>query len=176
MEQLQKYQVDFGEVNIRGEQEDTVRIMSIHKSKGLEFPIVFAAGMGKRFNMSDASNGLVIHQDLGIGMQAVDPKERTQASSLVRQVIQKQIRAGKVWVRNCVCCMWHSQEQKKVDPYRNGEKDRGLPGSAGERGTGRKRNFLTGCGKAHAATGTGFFRHLPEQRTSFRCRSLRWNI
>ena len=48
--------------------------------------------MGKRFNMSDASNGLVIHQDLGIGMQAVDPKERTQASSLVRQVIQKQIR------------------------------------------------------------------------------------
>lgn len=66
--------------------------MSIHKSKGLEFPIVFAAGMGKRFNMSDASTGLVIHQDLGIGMQAVDPKERTQASSLVRQVIQKQIR------------------------------------------------------------------------------------
>ena len=92
VEQLQKYQVDFGEVNIRGEQEDTVRIMSIHKSKGLEFPIVFAAGMGKRFNMSDASTGLVIHQDLGIGMQAVDPKERTQASSLVRQVIQKQIR------------------------------------------------------------------------------------
>lgn len=79
VEQLQKYQVDFGEVNIRGEQEDTVRIMSIHKSKGLEFPIVFAAGMGKRFNMSDASTGLVIHQDLGIGMQAVDPKERTQA-------------------------------------------------------------------------------------------------
>ena len=71
---LQKYQVDFGEVNIRGEQEDTVRIMSIHKSKGLEFPIVFAAGMGKRFNMSDASTGLVIHQDLGIGMQAVDPR------------------------------------------------------------------------------------------------------
>jgi len=92
VEQLQKYQVDFGEVNIRGEQEDTVRIMSIHRSKGLEFPIVFAAGMGKRFNMSDASTGLVIHQDLGIGMQAVDPKERTQASSLVRQVIQKQIR------------------------------------------------------------------------------------
>ena len=92
VEQLQKYQVDFGEVNIRGEQEDTVRIMSIHKSKGLEFPIVFAAGMGKRFNMSDASTGLVIHQDLGIGMQAVDPKERTQASSLMRQVIQKQIR------------------------------------------------------------------------------------
>ena len=89
---MQKNHEEFGEVNIRGEQEDTVRIMSIHKSKGLEFPIVFAAGMGKRFNMSDASTGLVIHQDLGIGMQAVDPKERTQASSLVRQVIQKQIR------------------------------------------------------------------------------------
>ena len=92
IENLQKYEVDFGEASTIGEEENTVRIMSIHKSKGLEFPIVFAAGMGKRFNMSDASTGLVIHQDLGIGMQAVDPKERTQASSLVRQVIQKQIR------------------------------------------------------------------------------------
>lgn len=92
MEQLQKYQVDFGEVNVRGEYEDTVRIMSIHRSKGLEFPVVFCAGMGKQFNMSDASASLVIHQDLGIGIQAVDPEMRTQRSSLMRQVVQKQIR------------------------------------------------------------------------------------
>ena len=46
---------DYGEASIEDEQSDTVRIMSIHKSKGLEFPIVFAAGMGKKFNTQDTS-------------------------------------------------------------------------------------------------------------------------
>ena len=92
MEQLQKYQVDFGEVNTVGENEDTVRIMSIHKSKGLEFPIVFVAGMGKHFNMMDANAGLVIHPDLGIGMFGIEPKLRVKIPTLLRQVIQKQIR------------------------------------------------------------------------------------
>ncbi len=92
MEQLQKYQVDFGEVNTIGENEDTVRIMSIHKSKGLEFPIVFVAGMGKRFNMMDANASLVIHPDLGLGMFGIAPKLRVKMPTLLRQVIQKQIR------------------------------------------------------------------------------------
>lgn len=51
IEQLKKYNVDYGEAGIMDEQADTVRLMSIHKSKGLEFPIVFVAGMGKSFNM-----------------------------------------------------------------------------------------------------------------------------
>lgn len=92
MEQLQKYEVDFGEVSTIGENENTVRIMSIHKSKGLEFPIVFVAGMGKRFNMMDANASLVIHPDLGIGMNGVDPKLRLKTATRMRQVIQKQIR------------------------------------------------------------------------------------
>lgn len=92
LEQLQKYQVDFGEVNIAGENENTVRIMSIHKSKGLEFPVVFAAGMGKMFNMMDANAGLVLHPELGIGMQGIEPDLRIKMPTLMRQVIQKQIR------------------------------------------------------------------------------------
>lgn len=92
MEQLQKYQVDFGEVSLVGENEDTVRIMSIHKSKGLEFPVVFAAGMGKRFNMQDANAGLVIHPDLGIGMYGIEPQLRVKMPTMLRQVMQKQIR------------------------------------------------------------------------------------
>lgn len=92
MEQLQKYEVDFGEVNTIDENEDTVRIMSIHKSKGLEFPVVFASGMGKRFNMSDANTGFIIHPDLGLGMYAVDPELRVKMPTLMRQVMQKQIR------------------------------------------------------------------------------------
>ena len=61
IEQLQKYEVDFGEVNIYGESADTVRIMSIHKSKGLEFPVVFLSGMGKSFNQMDSRAALVLH-------------------------------------------------------------------------------------------------------------------
>ena len=92
MEQLQKYEVDFGEISTIGENENTVRIMSIHKSKGLEFPVVFVAGMGKKFNMTDANASLVIHPDMGIGMNGIDPELRLKTSTLMRQVIQKQIR------------------------------------------------------------------------------------
>lgn len=92
MEQLQRYQVDFGEVSTVGETEDTVRIMSIHKSKGLEYPIVFVSGMGKYMNMSDANAGLVIHQDLGLGNWAIDPVRRLRMPTLLRQIIQRQIR------------------------------------------------------------------------------------
>ena len=55
IDQLQKYEVDFGEADATGENEDVVRIMTIHKSKGLEFPIVFVSGMGKTINMRDTS-------------------------------------------------------------------------------------------------------------------------
>ena len=49
IDEPQKYDVDFGEADMVGENEDVVRIMSIHKSKGLEFPIVIVSGMGKKF-------------------------------------------------------------------------------------------------------------------------------
>ena len=62
IEKIQKYNVDFGEVNLSGSSENTVQILSIHKSKGLEFPIVFVAGMGKKFNQQDLNAAVVVHQ------------------------------------------------------------------------------------------------------------------
>ena len=67
IEQLRKYDVDYGEANIADEQADTVRIMSIHKSKGLEFPIVFVSGMGKQFNTQDMKGSMIIHPGWGVG-------------------------------------------------------------------------------------------------------------
>lgn len=90
MEQLQKYDVDYGEASVEDEQSDTVRIMTIHKSKGLEFPVVFVSGMGKRFNMRDARAGIVLHVGLGIGLDAVRLSERTRSASLIKKVIQKE--------------------------------------------------------------------------------------
>ena len=87
--QLQKYEVDFGEVNIQGEGADTVRIMSIHKSKGLEFPIVFVSGMGKKFNQSDSRAPLVLHAGLGIGADVIWPERRERSAALPKQVMKK---------------------------------------------------------------------------------------
>ena len=87
--QLQKYEVDFGEVNIQGEGADTVRIMSIHKSKGLEFPIVFVCGMGKTFNQSDSRAPLILHAGLGIGADVIWPQRREKAPTVLKQVLRK---------------------------------------------------------------------------------------
>ena len=92
VEQLRKYQVDYGEANTSDEMGDAVRLMSIHKSKGLEFPVVIVAGMGKRFNTQDIHSQMVIHQDLGIGVDAVYLKERMQAPTFLKKMIQNETR------------------------------------------------------------------------------------
>lgn len=88
--QLRKYDVDYGEAAVADEQSDAVRVMTIHKSKGLEFPVVFVAGMGKRFNMQDARSSAVLHQGMGVGLDAVDLAVRTKSPSLVKRVIQRE--------------------------------------------------------------------------------------
>lgn len=89
IEQLHKYEIDFGEASVSNENDDTVRIMSIHKSKGLEFPIVFVSGMGKSFNNQDANSRIVIHPDMGLGPEVIDLTERVKAPTLIKKVIQK---------------------------------------------------------------------------------------
>ena len=63
--------------------------MTIHKSKGLEFPVVFAAGMGKRFNFRDMNASILIHPELGIGADAILPEKRIIAPSLCKQIIRR---------------------------------------------------------------------------------------
>ncbi len=91
IEKLHKYEVDFGEAAVSGEQDNTVRIMSIHKSKGLEFPIVFVAGMSKQFNTQDTRNSIVLHSELGAGPEYINSKLRTKIPTLLKRVIQKKV-------------------------------------------------------------------------------------
>ncbi len=91
IEQLKKYDVDYGEANIEDEQSDTVRIMTIHKSKGLEFPIVFVSGMGKKFNARDLSSEIVLHSQFGIGINAIDLKARTKSPTIMKKIIQDKL-------------------------------------------------------------------------------------
>ncbi len=75
-----------------GEGENVVRVMSIHKSKGLEFPVVILADAGKRFNLRDAQQeAVLIHKDLGLGLYTYDLENHIRYQTLPRQAIAQQI-------------------------------------------------------------------------------------
>lgn len=92
MEQLEKYDVDYGEVDTLDENADVVRIMSIHKSKGLEFPVVFVSGLSKRFNMQDANQSLIVDMDLGVAVDYVDSVRRIKNKTLRRTVLSAKMK------------------------------------------------------------------------------------
>ncbi len=86
--QLKKYETDFGEASA-GQYENMVRVMSIHKSKGLEFPIVFLAGTGKTFNRQDVRGKLIIDSDLGIATDYLDLELRVKGPTLKKNVLKR---------------------------------------------------------------------------------------
>ena len=92
MEQLEKYDVDYGEADTLDENADVVRIMSIHKSKGLEFPVVFVSGLSKRFNMQDANQSLIVDMDLGVAVDYVDSGRRIKNKTLRRAVLSAKMK------------------------------------------------------------------------------------
>lgn len=92
MEQLEKYDVDYGEAELLDENADVVRIMSIHKSKGLEFPVTFVAGMSKRFNIQDANQSMIADMDMGLATDYVDPERRLRNRTLRRAVLSVKLR------------------------------------------------------------------------------------
>lgn len=80
---------DLGTALAIGEQEDVVKIMTTHASKGLEFPIVFVAGLGKKFNEQDLNAAFLYHKALGFGPKYVDPNLRISYPSLPYYAIRR---------------------------------------------------------------------------------------
>ena len=72
---------------------DVVRIMSIHKSKGLEFPIVFLADTSKQFNYKDTQKPLVLHPEFGVGVKRIDRHRRIEYPTIARMAVQSKIKA-----------------------------------------------------------------------------------
>ena len=89
MDQLQQYDVDFGQASLDEEAEDAVQIMSIHKSKGLEFPICFVAMMHKTFNLMDTNSKLCMDLDYGIGVDCYDVNLRRRTPTLFKKVMAR---------------------------------------------------------------------------------------
>ena len=88
IEKLRLSSGDMGAAKIIGENDNVVRIMSIHKSKGLEFPVVFLASTGKQFNLMDLNENLLLHQELGIGVKYIDYEKQVQYDTLTKSAIR----------------------------------------------------------------------------------------
>ena len=82
---------DMDSAKVIGENEDVIRIMSIHKSKGLEFPVVFLSGTGKQFNMQDLNNKILLHPEIGVGVKYIDYDRQIEYDTLSKQSMKNQI-------------------------------------------------------------------------------------
>ena len=88
IEKLRKQNGDLSAAKLIGENEDVIRIMSIHKSKGLEFPVVFLCNTQKRFNLQDLNEVILLHQDIGFGPTFIDTQNRIKYNTLAKEAIK----------------------------------------------------------------------------------------
>lgn len=88
IEAIKDKKVAMGQVKLLGENDDLVRIMTVHKSKGLEFPMVLLAGFCRRLNYDSVGKVPVMHKDLGIGFPIVDPANRWYKVTLLQNMIK----------------------------------------------------------------------------------------
>jgi len=91
VEKLDKNRKTQEEAKILGEDEDLVRIMTIHKSKGLEFPVVFVVGLGRKWNTKDLDRRILLHGRLGIGAETIDSQHYIKYPSMTKSAIRGQL-------------------------------------------------------------------------------------
>ena len=91
IKKIRELENDLSSARTLGENEDVVRVMTIHKSKGLEFPVVFVAQLGKNFNTTDSRGVIIRHQDLGVGIYTAQQTNYglTRTSNFVREIIRR---------------------------------------------------------------------------------------
>ncbi|AOM82965.1 helicase-exonuclease AddAB subunit AddA [Salisediminibacterium beveridgei] len=89
IEKMEQRGDDLGEARSIGEQEDVVRLMTVHKSKGLEYPVVILPGLNRPFNRMDFRQPYLMHQKLGFGTRWFDPELRVVSPSLPHEVMKQ---------------------------------------------------------------------------------------
>lgn len=82
---------DLGSAKLIGEDDNVIRIMSIHKSKGLEFPVVFLSSTGKQFNLMDLNDSVLLHQEMGIGVKYIDYDKQIQYDTLSKASLRSKM-------------------------------------------------------------------------------------
>ena len=97
MDKLKVNSGDLSSAKIIGENDDVIRIMSIHKSKGLEFPVVFLVNSNKQFNEQDIKKEpVLLHQELGIGAKYIDYNAQIKYDTLTRQAVKNIIKTESI--------------------------------------------------------------------------------
>lgn len=91
IDQLEKYNVDYGEAVTLDENANVVRIMTIHKSKGLEFPICFVSGLGKKINRRDLTSPVITDIDMGVGADLINPDLRIRRKTLRKNILSRKL-------------------------------------------------------------------------------------
>ncbi|GFN23649.1 helicase-exonuclease AddAB subunit AddA [Thermanaeromonas sp. C210] len=120
---------DLAEAQPLGEKEDVVRVISVHKSKGLEFPVVIVAGLGTRFNFQDLYRNSLIHRELGLGLEWVDPERRLAYPTLLHLAVRDRLKKETLAEEMRILYVALTRAREKlilVGSFRGGEK--GLPG------------------------------------------------
>lgn len=91
IDRLRENQKDLGEARALSEQEDVVRVMTIHKSKGLEFPVVFVPALNKAFNREDVKAKALLHKTLGFATKNIDPIKRLETPTLPHAAVKRKL-------------------------------------------------------------------------------------
>ena len=128
IEKIKTSSKDMDSAKIIGENDDVIRIMSIHKSKGLEFPVVFLSGTGKQFNMQDLNNKILLHPDIGIGVKYIDYDRQIEYDTLSKQAMRNQIMLETLSeeMRVLYVALTRAKEKLIITGYTTEDKQKGL--------------------------------------------------
>jgi len=94
VETLRSEERDLGAPPAIGEGEDVVRILTIHQSKGLEFPVVFVMDLGRRFNLEDSRGRILFDRESGLGLKTVDREKMIEYPSAAHRLVSRRSRAA----------------------------------------------------------------------------------
>ncbi len=156
IEKIQKYDVEFGEAGTQDEAADVVRIMTIHKSKGLEFPVCIVAGCAGLFNMRDTESALICESDYGVGLDYVDLDKRVKYKDIRKRFLAKYMQEESLGEELRVLYVALTRAKEKLimtgfckdfeklelgDSYGNEESDGGVLDGVSEAGS-RSSNLL----------------------------------
>ena len=128
IEKVKTSSKDMDSAKIIGENDDVIRIMSIHKSKGLEFPVVFLSGTGKQVNMQDLNNKILLHPEIGIGVKYIDYDRQIEYDTLSKQAMRNQIMLETLSeeMRVLYVALTRAKEKLIITGYSTADKQKGL--------------------------------------------------
>ena len=129
---LKKKSEDLSTAPMVTQNHDVVRVMTIHKSKGLEFPVVFLAGAGKRFNLRDTSGDILMHRNMGFGLDYIDFEKSIKISNVTKTIIADMIRNESISeeIRKLYVALTRAKEKLIVTATVAGKKKNGRGGAS----------------------------------------------